>query len=178
MTDQEILEIFQKRRSVRSYSGDPVPMEKLNMILEAGMMSASGRGIRPWELIVVRDRETLVQMSGMRKGGAARMLVGADAAIVVIAKDDRSDTWVEDCSIVMANMHLMASAVGVGSCWIQGRGRESMEGGSAEKFLRGILKFTPEYRLEAVLSIGIPDKEPQATDMDALPFGKIHVNRF
>lgn len=178
MTDQEVFEIFQKRRSIRSYSGEQVPMEKLNMILEAGLMSESGRAIRPWELIVVRDRETLVKMSGMRKGGAARMLAGADAAIVVIAKDDMSDTWVEDSAVVMANMHLMASAIGVGSCWIQGRGRESIEGGSAERFLRGILKFTPEYRLEAVLSIGIPEKEPRATNPDALPFGKIHINKF
>ena len=76
------MKIMQMRRSVRSYSGDPVPMEKLNLILQAGMMAPSGRAIRPWELIVVRDKQKLIDLSSSRMGGAARMLAGADLAIV------------------------------------------------------------------------------------------------
>lgn len=178
MTDYEMLQIFQGRRSVRNYSGEPVPMEKLNMILEAGLMSASGRAIRPWELIVVRDKNTLISMSSARKGGAARMLVGADAAVVVLADEELSDTWIEDCSNVIANMHLMASALGVGSCWIQGRGRESMEGNTTEEYLRSVLKFPSEYRLEAVLSLGMPEEKPPVSDLNSLPFEKVHVNKF
>ena len=40
------------------------------------------------------------------------MLEGADAAIVVIADPDKTDVWVEDASIAMANMHLAADALG------------------------------------------------------------------
>ena len=43
MNGEELLKIMQRRRSVRSYSGEPVPMEKLNLILQAGMMAPSGR---------------------------------------------------------------------------------------------------------------------------------------
>ena len=60
MKAEEFLNILQKRRSVRSYSGEPVPMEMLNMILEAGMLAPSGRAIRPYELIVVRDKQKLI----------------------------------------------------------------------------------------------------------------------
>ena len=35
MRGEELLKIMQKRRSVRSYSGEAVPMEKLNLILQA-----------------------------------------------------------------------------------------------------------------------------------------------
>lgn len=60
----------------------------------------------------------LDDLAECREQGAA-MLAGADAAIVVVADPTLADTWVEDCSIVMANMQLEAAASGVGSCWIQ-----------------------------------------------------------
>ena len=44
MSGEELLKIMQKRRSVRSYSGEAVPMEKLNLILQAGMMAPSQNG--------------------------------------------------------------------------------------------------------------------------------------
>ena len=64
-------------------------------------------------LIVVRNKETLQKMSGSRVG-AAKMLENANAAIVVIADESKTDVWVEDCSIAMSNMHLAASTLGIG----------------------------------------------------------------
>ena len=63
MRGEELLKIMQKRRSVRSYSGEAVPMEKLNLILQAGMTAPSGRAIRPWELIVIRDKQKVLGLS-------------------------------------------------------------------------------------------------------------------
>ena len=113
----ELLTYFQNRRSVRSYTGAPVPEEAVNQILQAGMLSASGKALRPWEFIVVRNKETLRALAECRKP-AAKMLQDADCAIVVLGDEARSDVWVEDCSVVMANMHLMADGLGVGSCWV------------------------------------------------------------
>ena len=178
MSGEELLEIMQRRRSVRSYSGEPVPMEKLNLILQAGMLAPSGRAIRPWELIVVKDKQKLISLSSCRMGGAARMLAGADLAIVVLGNEDRSDVWTEDCSCVMENMHLMASALGVASCWIQGRERMAMDGETAEEYARTILQYPAECRLEAILSLGMPEQEWPSTPLDALPYGKIHINKY
>lgn len=176
--NEQMLDIFLSRRSIRNYTGEPVPMEKLNQIIMAGLSSASGRAVRPWELIVVRDRNKLIEMSGCRLKGSSRMLAGADVAIVVVGYEELSDVWIEDCSIVMANMHLMASALGVGSCWIQGRGREAIDGDSTEDFVRRILQFPSECRLEAILSLGMPDEEPPARLPDSLPYGKVHINKY
>ena len=55
----ELLEIMKNRRSVRAYTGETVAEETLLKILKAGLLSASGRAVRPWELITVRDKETL-----------------------------------------------------------------------------------------------------------------------
>ena len=178
MNGEELLNVMRGRRSVRNYSGEPVPMEKLNLILQAGMLAPSSRAIRPYELIVVRDKQKLIGLSSCRKGGAARMLVGADMAIVVVGDEEKSDTWSEDCSVVMENMHLMASALGVGSCWIQGRGREAMDGETTEEYARTILQFPAECRLEAILSLGMPEEEWPETALETLPYGKVHINKF
>ena len=135
MSGEELLEIMQRRRSVRSYSGEPVPMEKLNLILQAGMLAPSGRAIRPWELIVVRDKQKLIDLSSSRMGGAARMLAGADLAIAVVGDEEKSDVWTEDCCCVMENMHLMASALGVASCWIH-RAKEEFESEEGKAILK------------------------------------------
>ena len=152
----DLLEIMRQRRSVRSYTSEDVSEENIRKILEAGLLSASGRAIRPWELIVVKDKSSLQKMAESRDHGA-KMLEGANAAIAVIADEKKTDVWTEDCSIVMSNMHLMASYLGVGSCWIQGRLRRTSAGDSTEEYLRKLLGFPEHCRLEAVLSLGMTD---------------------
>jgi nitroreductase len=172
-----LLEIMQNRRSVRKYTGEAIEEEKLMKVLQAGLLSASGRGIKPWELIVVRNKDMLKKMSQCRIG-AAKMLEGADAAVVVVASEKLTDVWVEDCSIVMANMHLMADSVGLGSCWIQGRLREAPDGRSTEEYLREMLGYPDSYRLEAILSLGMPEGHPAMQQLSSLPMDKIHNERF
>lgn len=169
----KLLEIMQNRRSVRKYTGERITDENIEEILQAGLLSASSRGFRPWELIVVRDRKMLDKMASCRDG-AANMLKGADTAIVVIADGDKSDVWIEDCSIVMSNMHLMADSLGIGSCWIQGRLRTAAEGGSTEDYLRGLLGFPQNRKLEAILSLGMPEKHAPAYELNSLATEKIH----
>lgn len=169
----DLLELMKQRRSVRSYTCEMVSEEDLNKILMAGLLSASGRAIRPWEMIVVQSPDTLCKMAESRDHGA-KMLEGAKAAVVVIADETKTDVWTEDCSIVMANMHLMASSLGVGSCWIQGRLRKSVGEDSTEGYMRKLLGFPENYRLEATLSLGMPEeiKEPAEVTKDL--WEKVH----
>lgn len=178
MGGEELLQLLQERHSVRNYTGEQVPMEKLNAIIEAGLLAPSSRGARSWEFIVVRNKEKLINLSSCRMGGTARMLVGADAAIAVLANEEISDVWAEDCAVVMTQMHLMAAALGVGSCWIQARERQAMNGQTTEEYVREILKFPSEYRLGAILSMGMPEVKMPPTPLEILPFEKVHINAF
>lgn len=172
-----LLEMMRNRRSVRSYTGEAIPEEKLELILKAGLLSASGRAIRPWEFIVVRDKETLAKLATSRAAGA-KMLEGADAAIVVVGDEDKADTWIEDSCIAMANMHLMADEIGLGSCWIQGRMRLAADGRTTEEVVRELLQIPANYRLEAILSLGMIDEHPKAYELDDLHYEKIHKEMF
>ena len=173
----ELIEIMKNRRSVRKYTGERIPDEKLELVLQAGLLSASGRAKRPWEFIVVRGKETLAAMSECREG-SARMLVWADCAVAVIADAEKTDVWTEDCSIAMSNMHLMADSLGLGSCWIQGRLRTAADGRTTEEYLRELLGFPENYVLEAVLSLGVPDGHPEPYKIEELKTEKIHRERF
>ena len=74
------------------------------------------------------------------------MLAGADLAVVVVGDEERSDTWTEDCSVVMENMHLMASVLGVGSCWIQIRLRK-------DRTHHDVKKHLTIYRINVNMSV-------------------------
>lgn len=173
----ELLEMLEKRRSIRQYTEEEITEEQLQKVLAAGLLAPSGRAIRPWELIAVRDKETLKKMSECRVG-AAKMLANASAAIVVIADPGKTDVWTEDCSIAMAYMHLMADSLGLGSCWIQGRLREAPDGRSTEDYLREVLGYPEGMRLEAILSLGVPAVHPEGHSVDEEMKSKVHYEKF
>ena len=79
----DLLEIMRTRRSIRSYKNESVSEENITKILEAGLLSASGKAIRPWEFIVVEDKDTLQKLSDCRVGGV-KMLREAACAIAVV----------------------------------------------------------------------------------------------
>ena len=127
------LPLLLTRRSVRRYTGEPIPPEALRAVLTAGLLSPSSRSRRPWELVVVQDRATLEALSHCRQG-SANMLAGAGAAILVFARPSVSDVWTEDCAIVLSNLHLAAHSLGLGSCWIH-RAREVFDSPEGQALL-------------------------------------------
>lgn len=166
------------RRSVRQFTDEPVSAEELRQIVQAGMLAPSGKGIRPWQLIVITDPETLHSLTDCRKG-SAKMLQTATAAIVVLGDTTKSDTCIEDSSLVMGYMHLMASSLGLGSCWLQVRLRPSnVEGESSEDFLRNKLGFPANMQAEAMLVLGHPATAPAPHTPDELPMDRVHSERW
>ena len=154
----ELLEILQKRRSVRKYTAENISQDKLEKILQAGLLAPSSRAIYPVELVAVRDKEMLSKLSECKAAGAA-MLKDADAAIVVIGDTAKSDAWIEDCSITMTLMMLEATEQGVGNCWVQCRGRQTSEGASTEECVRALLSLPGNFGVLAILSLGMPAEE-------------------
>lgn len=173
----ELLEIMKNRRSVRKYTGEAVPEEKLEMILKAGLLAPSGRNLKPWEFILVRDKDMLKRLSECRPHGSG-ILADADAAIVVVGNTQITDVWAEDCSIAMTQMHLMADSLGVGSCWVQGRLRPSPDGKTADEVVKKLLQIPDPYALEAILCLGMPQNHPKAHGESELLTERIHREIF
>ena len=173
----EILDIFANRKSVRKYAQGPLEDEALDKILKAGLLAPSGHARRPWEFILVRDKQMLERLSGCRSSGAD-MLKQAAAAIVVIADEQKQHVWLEDYSAALGYMHLAASALNLGSCWVQVRLRAAANGRSCEEFLREALGFPPNFKAEAILALGAPQRSPSPHDLQKLNLSKIHKEKF
>ena len=172
-----LLEFMINRRSVRKYSDIPVTDEQIKSITTAALLSPSGHSKYPCEFIVVKDKDTLEKLSHCRVA-VAKMLNNASCAIVTIADKNKSDTIVEDSSIAMMNMHLMAASLGLGSCWIQLHLREAEDGRDSQEYVREQLKIPDNYYCQAILSIGNIEKQPKPHDLNKLNLDKIHSDIF
>lgn len=165
------------RRSVRQYTDAPIPAESIDAILHTGLAAASSKNRKPWEFILVEDRTTLDRLCACRPG-AANLLGKCKAAIVVAADAELVDVWVEDCASAITQMHLMADALGVGSCWLQVRLRKAEDGRDAADVVRDILAIPGKYGVMAILTLGMPEAHPGMKPIDSLPMEKVHRERF
>ena len=52
-----LLELIQKRHSVRAYSQQPVEKEKIEYLLEVARLAPSAVNKQPWRFIVVQSEE-------------------------------------------------------------------------------------------------------------------------
>ena len=163
----ELKETMTKRRSTRRYTQERVPDEKIEEIINAGLLAPSSRNYKPCELYVVRDKDLLKALSEAKAKGA-KMLAGSDAAIVVAVDAEKADTWIEDGSIAMAYMDLAACSLGVGCCWTQYHLRLDADGGMAEENVKKIIGIPEKYRVVGALSLGMPDEshEPNIINED------------
>lgn len=117
----EVLNALMNRRSIRSYSDEPVAQEQLDKIIEAGLYAASGMGKQAPVILAVTDRKLRDELSKMNAAVMGREdmdpFYGAPYVLVVLA--DRSvPTYVYDGSLTMGNMMLAAHELGLGTCWI------------------------------------------------------------
>jgi len=55
--EMTVLEGISSLRSVRKFKPDPIPDDKLRIILESASRAASGSNTQPWEFVVVRDAQ-------------------------------------------------------------------------------------------------------------------------
>ena len=173
----DLLELMRSRRSVRQYTDETISDEQLQKILSAALLAPSGHSKYPCEFIIVKNRETLEKMSHCRVN-VAKMLNQAAAAVVVIADKEKSDTLVEDSSVAMMNMELMATSMGIGNCWIQVRARDAENNSPSEDYLRTILNFPENFMCQSILSLGVPAKPPRQRELEKLNFDKVHSETF
>lgn len=169
----EFEDLILKRRSVRKFTDEEVTKDQLNKILEAGLLAPTAMNRKPCNFLIVTNKDTLVELSEVKKHGS-KFLKDADKAIVVTASTLEADTWIEDSSIALTFMHLMAADIGVGSCWIQMHLRKSASGEDSEKLVRDIIKIDEHYRIVGILALGIPAGDVKPHTLDDIDKNKIH----
>ena len=114
----EALETIFTRRSIRSFSPQPVSPEQIDTLLRAAMCAPSACNQQPWHFVVITDRAALDAIPTIHPhAGMARQVPLA----ILVCADPRLETcpgyWPQDCSAATENILLAARALGLGSVW-------------------------------------------------------------
>lgn len=173
-----MIDLLKNRRSIRKYKSDKIRNEEIDLILKSALLAPSSMGRKPWEFIVIDDKELLQLISKCRTKGGGPFIKNASHVIVVIGDTSKCDVWIEDCTISAILMQLEAHKLGIGSCWVQVRERMHDANKSAEEYIRDVLNIPQAFSVECIISLGYSDEVKEDYDENKLQFEKIHRNKF
>lgn len=167
---QDLIHTIFARRSIRTYTAQPVTEEHTRTLLEAAMAAPSASNLKPWHFIVVTSRKTLDNLAEIHPYG--KMLFEAPLCIAVCGDPTISARyWVQDCSAATENLLLAAATLGLGAVWVGVHPKE--ERVTAIRTILGI----PENIIPLnLISIGHPaeEKEPRTQFNQA----RVHSERW
>jgi nitroreductase len=144
----DALEAIRKRRTVRSFTGAPILRADLETIVDAGRLAASGYNRQPWDFIVVTDRGMIERLK------IAAQWMEQAGAIIAVVLDPATKYWLEDGSAAVQNMLVAATALGYGSCWLEGYTLP------LESQFKALLGVPDDRRLLTLVPIGVPVEWP------------------
>ena len=115
---QSALDNIFARKSVRSYTDEPVSPEQVETILKAAMAAPSGMNMQPWRFVVVTDQKVKDKLAV----GFNKMIAKAPVVIIVCGKTTNklgapNKNWTADCAASTENLLLAVEALGLGAVW-------------------------------------------------------------
>jgi nitroreductase len=141
------------RRSVRSYSGSPIPDEVMARLRDALRRAPSACNIQPWHFVLVADQSLRNQL-GQAANGQVWI---AEAPLIVVASGFPQQAYQRmggsgnsvdiDVAIALDHLTLAAVAEGLGTCWI---------GSFVESEVKRIVGVPPDAKVVAMTPLGYP----------------------
>jgi len=168
----DTLEAISRRRSIRRFTNDPVDEGTVRTLLAAAMSAPSANNQQPWRFVVVKDRETLVELTTVHPYSTP--LKEAALAVLICGDTEKLTSagfWEQDCAAATENLLVAATALGLGSVWLGCHPREDR--------VKGIQKVLgiPETVIPlALVAIGHPKEEKSKADR--YDPAKVHHDRW
>lgn len=172
----ELEKVLSLRRSVRSFTDEPITDEELHKLLAAAQTAPSAGGdYSKTHITVVRDPQILDQlrnacMTKSRKTGDMMDAFYGAQALILLSAADLSEDHIEYCNVacVIENILLQAVALGLGAVYIWGcLGKLRANAEALEK-----LALPEGYEILSAVAIGHATKPPE----ERVPEEKMSVN--
>ncbi len=157
-----ILDIIKWRRSVRKYAQKPIEPEKMDLIMEAARLAPSSCNTQPWHFIIVDDKKLHNELAKCAPIGTHinNFIMEAPVSIIACTKPHLlihsalqmvdKDCHKLDIAIALEHIVLVASDLGIGTCWI---------GWFSEKPIKKLLNIPKNIKVIALLTLGYPKEE-------------------
>ncbi len=146
--DSEVLNAIFQRRSVRKYTADPVHMEQLRQIVEAGIWAPSGLNNQPWRFVLVRNHDVRRELADLTH--YSHIVEAAQGLIAVFLDTEAMYDEVKDhqsAGACIQNILLATEALGLGGVWL---GQILKNKGKVNT----VLKVPEAFDLMAVIAVG------------------------
>ena len=130
--DNPTIQTIMSRKSVRSYTEQPIEPEKMEVMLKAAMAAPTGMNIQPWSFVVLTEKENFAKIFGERdfnmriyKTAAALVVFCADTTITRPPRENPdgapvttpNQIWRDDMGACTENFLLAAESLGLGAVW-------------------------------------------------------------
>ena len=170
-------ELVKIRRSHRKFTDEEIRPEHVQSILRAALMSPTSKSQRAWQFVVVDDKTDIEKLADAKDLGS-QFMKGAPLAIVVLGDPQKNDCWVEDGSIAAVSMQYQAEELGLGSCWVQMRGRGLADGTPADEVIRGVLDIPANLNTLCIIAVGHKADERKPQNEDNLKWENVHAEKY
>lgn len=172
-----LTELMMRRRSCRKFTEEAVSEEDIKELKRVALCAPTSKNCRSWEFVFVSDKQTISALAQSKDNGAA-FVADAPLAVVVLADTSKTDVWIEDTSIAATFIQLKAEELGLGSCWVQMRGRGHSDGRKATETICQMLGAPEGFEVECVIAVGHKAAERNPYTDDRLPWAQAHDERF
>jgi nitroreductase len=156
----ELLSIIKERRSVRQFEDRVIPGNVQDMLIEALIWAPSAGNLQARHFFFVKDMKV---KDGLVKAALGQKFIAGAPLVVVGCTDRRIENRygdrgimlysIQDVSISIMNMMLLAHSLGLGTCWV---------GAFNEADVFETLDMPNHLRPVAIVPMGYPARMPKA----------------
>lgn len=152
------------RREVREYASEPLPVDVVDRILDAGRLAGSAQNRQPWTFVVPQSQERIERLAS--SVFAPANVLGATLVVAIVVRGKGPVSF--DAGRAAQNMLVQAWSDAVGSC---PNGVADQEGARAALDL-----VDEDEKIAIVLSFGYPAR-PRDTSSRAADGWSVRANR-
>ncbi len=114
----DTFEAIHTRRSIRSFTAEPLSRAEIEDLLRAAMAAPSAGNAQPWRFLVITDKAVRESIPSIH---AYAGMAPAAAAVILVCGDLKAEKypgfWPQDCSAAVQNLLLAARAKEIGTVW-------------------------------------------------------------
>ncbi len=186
----DVSEAIKKRRSIRKFKPDPIPEEKIRLLLESARLAPSGTNTQPWRFVVIKDNDTKKKLQeaahNQRHIGRAPVIIACCADLKAFREfPERVDELIESGALpertrevfipylkkgmdTVTKDALMVAAAANVAIAVEHIVLQAVEIGLGTCWVRWyeddkvkeILDIPEHVEVMALLPIGVPDEDP------------------
>jgi nitroreductase len=155
----QVSEAIYKRRSIRRFKQDAIPLETLKKLVDAARVAPSAANLQPLRYILIANPRLCERLfPALRWAGyiapRGNPPPGEEPTayvVVLVNKDVARSDYQLDAGAAIENLILTALEQGIGSCWLGAIDRDS---------IREILGVSEDFEIESVVALGYPNETP------------------